>query len=229
MHKAAATAARPPAPLEPVLSFGEPFLSPPLIDGSLEVVAIRALSAYCASPQTIVAPTVSRKMKMTDPSRHKIAKLGPDPLPAWLVLAASPGAARVSLCARARIRMSVRSKPDADEIEGEQAQRCVSNEVQWHTTSSCDRDPRLDRLINRLPRQSHSTIRWLRQPSSVWIRAPAAVLMTCGGLFGFLPVLGFWMLPVGVALLADDVPILRSLRSRILDWIERRHPRWLGD
>jgi hypothetical protein len=88
-------AARPPAPLEPVLSFSEPLLSPPLIDGSLEVVAI-------------VAPTVSRKMKMTDPSRHKIAKVCPDPLPAWLALAASPGAARVSLCARARIRMSVR-------------------------------------------------------------------------------------------------------------------------
>jgi hypothetical protein len=58
---------------------------------------------------------------------------------------------------------------------------------------------------------------------------PAGVLLICGGLLGFLPVLGFWMLPVGAALFADDVPALRSLRSRILDWIERRHPRWLID
>jgi hypothetical protein len=31
-----------------------------------------------------------------------------------------------------------------------------------------------------------------------------------------------------LALLADDVQLLRSLRSRILDWIERRHPNWLA-
>jgi hypothetical protein len=30
-----------------------------------------------------------------------------------------------------------------------------------------------------------------------------------------------------LALLAEDVPVLRSMRSRILHWIERRHPHWL--
>jgi hypothetical protein len=54
------------------------------------------------------------------------------------------------------------------------------------------------------------------------------VLLTFGGLLGFLPIMGFWMLPLSLALLADDVPPLRSLRSRILDWIERRHPDWLA-
>ena len=58
---------------------------------------------------------------------------------------------------------------------------------------------------------------------------PAGVLLISGGLLGFLPILGFWMLPVGVVLFADDVPALRSLLSRFLDWIERRHPRWLAD
>jgi hypothetical protein len=37
------------------------------------------------------------------------------------------------------------------------------------------------------------------------------------------------MLPLGLMLLADDVAPLRSLRSRILDWIERRRPYWLID
>ena len=46
---------------------------------------------------------------------------------------------------------------------------------------------------------------------------------------GFLPLVGFWMLPLGLALLADDVPLLRWLRSRILDWIEHRHPHWIDE
>ncbi|HUZ31637.1 MAG TPA: hypothetical protein VMV19_05970 [Xanthobacteraceae bacterium] len=95
-----------------------------------------------------------------------------------------------------------------------------------HATGTSDR--RLERLIDRLPRRFRSTVRWLRRPSSVWIRMPAGVLLICGGLLGFLPVLGFWMLPLGLLLLADDVQPLRSLRSRILNWIERRHPRWLA-
>lgn len=89
-------------------------------------------------------------------------------------------------------------------------------------------DWRLDRLIDRLPDRLRSTVHWLRQPRSIGIRIPAGVLLTCGGLFGFLPVLGFWMLPVGLALLADDVPPLRAVRSRTLDWIERRHLNWLA-
>src|SRR5215813_7588060 len=58
-------------------------------------------------------------------------------------------------------------------------------------------------------------------------RIPAGVLLTCSGVFGFLPVLGFWMFPLGLVLLADDVPPLTAARSRLLDWIERRHPEWL--
>jgi hypothetical protein len=33
------------------------------------------------------------------------------------------------------------------------------------------------------------------------------------------------MLPIGLALVAEDLPLLRS---RILDWIEDRHPSWLA-
>ena len=29
-------------------------------------------------------------------------------------------------------------------------------------------------------------------------------------------------------LLAEDVPPLKSARTRILDWVERRHPNWLA-
>src|SRR5215831_14963252 len=57
------------------------------------------------------------------------------------------------------------------------------------------------------------------RPSGCYFR-PAA------GILGFLPILGVWMLPTGLTLLANDVPLLRSWRSRVLDWIERRHPEW---
>ena len=87
---------------------------------------------------------------------------------------------------------------------------------------------RLERLIDRLPSGFRPTIRSLRRPSGRWLRIPAGVLLTFGGVLGFLPIVGFWMLPIGLALLADDVQLLRLLRSRILDWIERRHPNWLA-
>jgi hypothetical protein len=90
-------------------------------------------------------------------------------------------------------------------------------------------DWRLERLIGRLPPRIRATVRWLRRPPAVWIRWPAGTLLICGGLLGFLPILGFWMLPLGLMLLADDVAPLRSLRSRILDWIELRRPYWLID
>ncbi|MGK7652167.1 MULTISPECIES: hypothetical protein [unclassified Roseovarius] len=41
------------------------------------------------------------------------------------------------------------------------------------------------------------------------------VLLILGGLFGFLPVLGFWMIPLGVAVASlDIVPLWRRLTRR---------------
>ncbi len=100
------------------------------------------------------------------------------------------------------------------------------DEVQAQEASAGDR--RLEQVTDRLPPRMRATVRWLRRPSAFWIRVPAGVLLIGGGLLGFLPVLGVWMLPLGVALLAEDVPALRSLRSRTLDWLERRRPDWFA-
>jgi hypothetical protein len=88
-------------------------------------------------------------------------------------------------------------------------------------------DERLEHLINRLPERLQKTICWLRRPSSRWARFPAGVILIGGGFLGALPLLGFWMLPLGLALLAEDAPPLRRRRDRLLDWIERRWPQWL--
>ena len=89
-------------------------------------------------------------------------------------------------------------------------------------------DWRLERLIDRLPKPVRATVRFVRQPSGRWLRIPTALLLTLGGILWFLPVAGLWMLPIGLALLADDVKLLRSLRSRGLDWIEHHRPHWLA-
>ncbi len=43
-----------------------------------------------------------------------------------------------------------------------------------------------------------------------------------GGLLGFLPILGFWMLPLGPALLAIDLPFLQAPLARLLAVINRK-------
>jgi hypothetical protein len=89
-------------------------------------------------------------------------------------------------------------------------------------------DPRVDQLIARLPRRLNVAVRYLRRPRSAWMRRAAAMFLICGGLLGFLPILGFWMLPIGLLLLAEDVPPLKYARTRILDWVERRNPDWFA-
>ncbi|WP_407179502.1 hypothetical protein [Bradyrhizobium sp. STM 3562] len=89
-------------------------------------------------------------------------------------------------------------------------------------------DWRLERLIDRLPPRAGAAVRFLRQPSSRWLRIPAGLLLILGGVLSFLPILGIWMLAFGFALLAEDLPLLKSWRLRILDWVECRHPGWLN-
>jgi hypothetical protein len=95
-------------------------------------------------------------------------------------------------------------------------------------TTEARHERQIERLLDRLPGRLRSTIRWLRLPSSRWVRLPAGVLLVCGSLLAILPIFGLWMLPLGLMLLAEDVPPLRRARDRTLDWIERRRPHWIG-
>jgi len=55
------------------------------------------------------------------------------------------------------------------------------------------------------------------------------IALVCGGLLGWLPVLGFWMLPLGLFILSYDSPRIRRMRRRGEVWLMRRTPlcRWL--
>lgn len=73
---------------------------------------------------------------------------------------------------------------------------------------------RLNRLFDRLERRIPATFgRWLaglRRPQARWVRIPLGILLVLGGIFSFLPVLGIWMLPLGLLLLAIDLIFLQG-------------------
>lgn len=90
------------------------------------------------------------------------------------------------------------------------------------------RERRLELLIGRLPPRIRKAVRWLRQPSRRWARIPAGLLLILGGVLSILPILGLWMLPLGIVLLSDDLQFLRNMTGRILKWVEHHHPQWMG-
>ncbi len=59
-------------------------------------------------------------------------------------------------------------------------------------------------------------------PRSRPLRIGAGTALIVLGLFGFLPILGFWMLPLGILVLSYDIPLVRRLRRRIVLWWKRR-------
>jgi hypothetical protein len=90
-------------------------------------------------------------------------------------------------------------------------------------------DQEMDRLQGLVPDWAGRNLERLRQPRAAWMRRSAGIALTGGGALSFLPVLGIWMLPVGLALLAHDVPALRGPVSHVLHFtngkIEKRKRR----
>jgi len=54
----------------------------------------------------------------------------------------------------------------------------------------------------------------LKLPGSLAARRTLGGALCAGGVLGFLPVLGFWMLPLGVVVLSADSHQVRRLRRR---------------
>ncbi len=76
----------------------------------------------------------------------------------------------------------------------------------------------MDRLQGHLPGWASRHVDRLRHPSAVWVRVPAGVALTGGGVLSVFPGLGLWMLPVGLALLAHDVPPMQRPLARMLNF-----------
>ena len=65
----------------------------------------------------------------------------------------------------------------------------------------------------------------LHMPQSRPLRVTLGILLVLGGIVGFLPVLGFWMIPLGILILSYEFALVRRLRRRFVVWWQRRRNR----
>jgi hypothetical protein len=72
-----------------------------------------------------------------------------------------------------------------------------------------------------------------RLPQTRTARITVGLLLIVGGILGFLPVLGFWMLPLGLLILSQDLAPVRRWRRRLaVSWQRRKNEKQsekLGD
>jgi hypothetical protein len=79
------------------------------------------------------------------------------------------------------------------------------------------------RLEEHLPRPLRRALRWMRGPSAKLLRIPLGVVFLLGGLLWFLPILGAWMLPLGLLLMAQDIRFLHRPVGRGILWLIDRY------
>ena len=93
------------------------------------------------------------------------------------------------------------------------------------TTTQAELNRYFAMIDRRVPIRVSQFIRWLREPSSFAVRLVVALLLILGGFFSFLPVLGLWMLPLGLLFIAQDMPILQKPLVSALAWVEAKWER----
>jgi hypothetical protein len=60
------------------------------------------------------------------------------------------------------------------------------------------------------------------------VRVPLAFLLMAGSVFAILPIFGLWMFPLGLLLLAVDIPALQPFVSNALIRTRRRFSIWMA-
>jgi len=88
---------------------------------------------------------------------------------------------------------------------------------------------RLDRQLQALGRRFpilQKLIALVDARPGVLLRVPLALLLIMGGMLGFLPILGFWMIPLGLIILAIDLRVLQPAVSTTMIRIRRRWSIW---
>ncbi len=62
---------------------------------------------------------------------------------------------------------------------------------------------------------------WIIRRVPIGLRSLIGLLLIIGGIFGFLPILGFWMIPLGVAVILIDWAQMRRSRERRRNYAKR--------
>lgn len=76
---------------------------------------------------------------------------------------------------------------------------------------------------HRLVILGYRLLRWGERRLPPGVRTLVGLALMAGGVLGFLPILGFWMFPLGVAVASSDFP---PLRRRIRRWLARTRRRY---
>jgi len=87
-------------------------------------------------------------------------------------------------------------------------------------------DRYFDAIERHLPKWLARFLHWLRQPQMLIVRIFVCLLLIAGGVLSFLPILGVWMLPLGLIIIAQDLPFLQPPLVRAFQWIERKYENW---
>jgi len=88
-----------------------------------------------------------------------------------------------------------------------------------------------DSLKEEAPRRTITILgRQIPMPESRNKRIALGIGLTCLGFLGFLPILGFWMIPVGLLVLSYEFALVRRYRRRgAVKWGRWRQRNGKGD
>src|SRR5581483_8521907 len=75
-------------------------------------------------------------------------------------------------------------------------------------------EARLREVFSKAELRRH--VIWTQHHVPPGARTILGILLVIAGCFGFLPILGFWMIPLGGAFIALDIP---PLRRRLWGWL----------
>lgn len=91
---------------------------------------------------------------------------------------------------------------------------------------------RLERQIDALARPSPKLRRLvavIRGRPGIFLRLPLGLALILGGFLAVLPVFGLWMIPLGLLILALDVPPLRPAVLSLVVLLRRKWRQWRGN
>lgn len=70
-------------------------------------------------------------------------------------------------------------------------------------------------MTDKIKKIWDGTLDWTERKLPPGLRLVVGLLLMVFGVFGFMPIFGFWMLPLGVAVAALDVkPLIRRFRRK---------------
>jgi hypothetical protein len=103
----------------------------------------------------------------------------------------------------------------------------TSNRVTERPENASNHGPNAAHEHSATPKRRHMRIfgRHVPIPQSVAMRRTLGGALIAGGTLGFLPILGFWMIPLGLVVLSHDSALVRRKRRQLEVKLGRR---WKG-